>query len=64
MLCLPLMLVVSCASVGERSKLVCGPNDKALRLSDAQIDMLTDEQVKDILARNEELARLGCAVAN
>lgn len=59
-----MMLVVSCASVGPVGKLVCGPNDKAIRLSVGQIDQLPDDLVKDILARNEELVRMNCAVAN
>lgn len=58
------MLVASCASVGPVAKLTCGPNDKAIRLSVEQIEQLPDDTVKDILARNEELARMGCAVAN
>lgn len=57
------MLAASCASVGQRTEL-CGPNDKAVRLSPEMQDMLSDAQIVDILARNEELARRGCAVAN
>lgn len=53
----------SCVSVGHRSS-TCGPNDTATRLTNEQIDLLTPEQVKDILAKNEALEKRGCAVAN
>lgn len=58
--CVVMMLVTGCASVGVPTK-YCGPNDTALYLSKKQIDLLTDEQVKDILAKNEALYARGCA---
>lgn len=61
--CVVALLVSSCVSVGGRSSL-CGPNDTATRLTDQQIDLLSDEQVKDILSKNEALEKRGCAVAN
>lgn len=64
MLLIVLPLVASCATSGVAPRDICGPNDKAFRPSSAVIDLLTDEQVKDILSRNEDLERRGCAVAN
>lgn len=43
---------------------ICGPNDHATRYSVEQIDAMSDEQVKDNLARNNELERRGCAISN
>lgn len=57
-----MMLVPSCASVGPRGN--CGPNDTATRLTVEQQELLTDSQVKDLLAKNEALAKRGCAVPN
>ena len=59
-LCVVMMLVTGCASVGVTTK-YCGPNDTAIYLSQQQITSLTDEQVKDILAKNEALYERGCA---
>jgi len=59
-----LMLLVSgCVTVGPRTN-ECGPNDVPLRYSQATIDTMTDQQVKDTLAYNESLANRGCAVPN
>lgn len=58
-----LMLVSGCATGGPPAEL-CGPNDRVTRYSAEQIEAMTDEQVRDNLARNEELERRGCAVPN
>ena len=57
-----LLLVAGCATGGSDGS--CLPSDVAIRLTAAQIDTLSDEQVKVILARNEELAARGCAKPN
>ena len=43
---------------------LCGPNDKPQRWTEAQIDAMSDDQVTQELARNEELVRRGCATPN
>lgn len=58
-------LGVLAACVGtDTSSALCGPNDVATRLSVETIDTLSNEQVKDILAKNEALEKRGCAVPN
>ncbi|QOE32077.1 o-spanin [Rhizobium phage Palo] len=61
--CLLALLVSSCVSVGSNVS-QCGPNDKAIRLTDEQISSMSDQQVTDVLALNESLAKRGCAVPN
>lgn len=58
-----MLLVSSCATSGPLADL-CGPNDKVIRYTVEQQDAMTDQQARDNLARNEELERRGCAVAN
>jgi hypothetical protein len=58
-----LMLVSGCATSGLRGP-SCGPNDQVIRYTAEQQATFTDEQIKLNLARNEELERRGCAVAN
>lgn len=62
-LCLVLLLVTGCAS-GGASISGCTAADTPIRLSSETIDTLTDDQVKTILNRNEELADRGCAKPN
>lgn len=42
----------------------CSDTDHVTRFTPEQIDQMSDEQVKQELARNEDLARRGCAVPN
>lgn len=53
----------SCATVGVPVE-ACGPNDKVIRYTPEQIELMTDQQVTDNLARNEELERRQCGVPN
>lgn len=62
MLILLTMFVTSCSTVGRNAD--CGPNDRPIRLSEQQINNLTDEQARAILIRNEELVSRGCAKPN
>ncbi len=62
-LCLVLLLVTSCVGGGANIS-GCTAADVPIRMTNAQIDALSDEQVKIILNRNEELADRGCARAN
>lgn len=57
-----LLLVTGCVTGGSGGE--CLPTDVAIRLTPEQIDDLSDEQVKVILGRNEELAARGCAIPN
>lgn len=62
-LLLLLLLVTGCATGGSVVS-GCTAADVPIRLTSEQIDTLSDEQVKVILNRNEELADRGCARAN
>jgi hypothetical protein len=56
-------IIASCASpIGLSS--VCSDADRVTRFTEQQIDQMSDEQVRQELARNEDLARKGCAVPN
>lgn len=57
-----LLLVASCASVGPSAN--CGAGDGALYLTQEQQDALTDDQVREILGRNEAQVLRNCAVPN
>jgi len=60
--CLLPLLVSGCASDGVGSKNCAGRN--VVRLSNAVIDKMTDEEVRAELERNETSASLGCAKPN
>lgn len=57
-------MTFGCASISKVSGPLCGPNDRPNRWTEEQIDHMDDAQVKQELARNEELVRRGCAVPN
>jgi hypothetical protein len=59
-LCLLLIGVANCASVGR--DVDC--NGEAIRLSDKAIDALSDDEVKTILTYNESGYKRGCYVPN
>ena len=52
------------ACAGVPATFLCSDTDHVTRFTDAQIDAMSDEQVKQELARNEDLVRRGCAVPN
>ena len=56
------LFLVGCVSVPYSR--VCSAVDVPTRWPDAQIEQMSDEQVKNELARNEDLAKRGCAVPN
>lgn len=57
-----LLLVASCASVGPSDN--CGAGDGATYLTVEQQDALTDDQVRQILGRNDAQVVRGCAIPN
>lgn len=60
---LTLGMLAGCVTVPvERTS--CSDTDSVTRFTDAQIDQMTDEQVRQELAKNEDLAKRGCAVPN
>jgi hypothetical protein len=63
-ICCGVLALVCLSGCVSTVPVVCGPNDKAIRYDRAQIDAMSDEQVKDNLARNNELERRGCAISN
>ncbi len=56
-----MLLVSGCAAGGQLSKANC---TDAVRLTDEQINSLSEKQVNDILYNNERLAKRGCATPN
>jgi hypothetical protein len=61
------LLVSGCANNGASGRLpteVCGPGDGATRYTDAQIELMSDEDVNEALTKNEIALARGCAVAN
>lgn len=59
-----LMLVSGCATNGPVSSVGSCAGIGAVRYSQATIDAMTDEEVRDNLDRNDAAERLGCAIPN
>ena len=66
MLLLPMLLLSGCATNGlvVNPQNYCGPNDVAIRLTVAEINALSPESAKEVLAHNEAVAAKGCAYPN
>jgi outer membrane murein-binding lipoprotein Lpp len=63
-ICVGVFAVLLLSGCVSTVSVACGPNDKVIRYDRAQIDEMSDDQVKDNLARNNELERRGCAISN
>lgn len=58
-----LSILAGCGTM-QMARTTCSDTDHVTRFTEAQIDAMSDEQVKQELARNEDLVRRGCAVPN
>ncbi len=56
-----LLSIAACSTI---PRTVCSAADVPTRFTAEQIDKMTDQQVRNELARNEDLEQRGCAVPN